>query len=437
MKYIALNAVVAASAVQGYLLPPRTNRIDWRLEQKRQIVGMITSLLGKGGKVADPPGAAPKKVSLKSDSQVPGTKRVKLRYGPYSVPNMNKTSLVGEQGMLWNYPDLAIPKPCTECTIVRQWAGLEYPNGNNANIDTGMWLHHMVHFAVGPQRWDPTCWGRSSLPHVDVNASPSNAERYFSSGNERTIVGMDPLGSKTRHGYHLRTADKYAFIVDLMNMNMQDKTVYMTMYYDFVEGPMPSGWQDIKVVWFDVAQCGTSEVRPPKQNGNFAITSGKWAPNFEGTIVGIGGHLHDGGVELGIYYNPGQAFCTSKAGYAEKPEYISGGHSMGGSAPKAKEGHAHGVAAKHISSMTQCYMGDKLPIEKVQRGQSWYVQGRYDYSKFEGNKEANGKQAEIMAIALMYVAVPNLNKPTGGGGGGPSMGKPGKSAKGAAKALAA
>jgi hypothetical protein len=46
MKFSALNAVLAASAVQGYLVPPRTNKIDWRLEQKRQIVGAVTSLLG-------------------------------------------------------------------------------------------------------------------------------------------------------------------------------------------------------------------------------------------------------------------------------------------------------------------------------------------------------------------------------------------------------
>jgi hypothetical protein len=34
---------------------------------------------GPGGKVADPAGHAPLKVDLKSDSKVPGTKRVKLR----------------------------------------------------------------------------------------------------------------------------------------------------------------------------------------------------------------------------------------------------------------------------------------------------------------------------------------------------------------------
>jgi hypothetical protein len=47
MKFYALNAILAASAVQGYLVPPKTTKIDWRLEQKRQIIGTVTTLLGK------------------------------------------------------------------------------------------------------------------------------------------------------------------------------------------------------------------------------------------------------------------------------------------------------------------------------------------------------------------------------------------------------
>jgi len=411
MKSIALNAVLAASAAQAYILPPKSHKIDWVMEQKRQIIGIFTSMMGKGGKVADPPGFSPKRVTMTTTSKVSGAKRIKMRYGPYSVPNMNKTSIMGENGMLWNYPDLAIPKPCTECTIVSQVAGLEYADGKNANIDTGLWLHHMVHFALGSTRWDATCFGRASLPHVDVNASPSNGERYFSSGNERTHVRMDILETNTKSGYHLRSGDKFGFIVDLMNMNMQDKTVYMTMTYDIIDGPLPSGWRDMKVVWFDAAQCGTSEVRPPKQSGQFSISSGKWKPNFDGEVIGTGGHVHDGGVNIKVFYNQGKALCTSSAGYAEKKEYITNG----GDKPAAS-GHTHGVASKHISSMGQCYLArdgkiktegswDGLPIKTLSKDQSWYVSALYDYDKHEGNKNGKGTQDEIMAIALMYVAV--------------------------------
>jgi hypothetical protein len=94
---------------------------------------------GGAGKVPDPPGAAPRRVEMKSDSPVDGVKRVKIRSGPYRVPNMGTKSLSGHSGMLEGYIDRVIEKPCSECNILRQVGGLEFANGSNANIDNGMW----------------------------------------------------------------------------------------------------------------------------------------------------------------------------------------------------------------------------------------------------------------------------------------------------------
>lgn len=77
-------------------------------------------------------------------------------------------------------------------------------------------------------------------------------------------------------------------------MNMDDKTVYLTMTYDLVDGALPKGWKDIKTVWFDANQCGTSEVNAPQQSGKFTVSSSAWTPNFDGEVLGMGGHLHDG-----------------------------------------------------------------------------------------------------------------------------------------------
>ncbi|QDS72079.1 hypothetical protein FKW77_003155 [Venturia effusa] len=395
-------ALLMGSAVQGYLIPPKVNTtqlFDWKMEHKRQALGTLTWMIGKGGKVSDPAGAAKKKVVMESPSKVPGAKRIKMRHGPYSVPNMNKKGITGEAGSLWNYPDTDIEKPCTQCTIVAQQAGLEFPDGKNANIDSGLWLHHMVHFLSGPGRWDPTCLNSPSLPHFDVGQTPGSSERYFSSGNERTFFGMDHAGADTKFGYHIKTTDKMAFIVDLMNMNMDDKVVYMTMTYDFVDGPLPSGWREVKNVWFDVNECGTSEVNPLKQSGKYTITSKPWTPNFEGEILGVGGHLHDGGVDLQVQV-AGQDNCVSKAGYGEKPEFIFKKMTMGAAA---------GMAEKHISSMSACYFNEQK-VTQLLKSQSWQIKGNYDYDKFEGNKD-DGKQSSVMGIALMYVAMKDTAKP--------------------------
>jgi hypothetical protein len=42
-------------------------------------------------------------------------------------------------GMLESYYDTKIEKPCSECSILRQEGGLEYANGTNANINSGLW----------------------------------------------------------------------------------------------------------------------------------------------------------------------------------------------------------------------------------------------------------------------------------------------------------
>jgi hypothetical protein len=73
-------------------------------------------------------------------------KTVKMRYGPYKVPSMTTTTrtLTGpEEGMLWNYPDTNIAKPCGNCMITGITADYEDLRGKSVNIDSGQWLHHV------------------------------------------------------------------------------------------------------------------------------------------------------------------------------------------------------------------------------------------------------------------------------------------------------
>jgi hypothetical protein len=98
------------------------------------------TIAGGYGRVADPAGAAPRRQTLQTTSTLPGVKRIKIREGPYNIPSMNKKSQSGHLGMLENFVDKSIAKPCNgECTIIWQQAGLEYADGVVANIDTGLW----------------------------------------------------------------------------------------------------------------------------------------------------------------------------------------------------------------------------------------------------------------------------------------------------------
>ncbi len=94
-----------------------------------------------------------------------GSKRIKVFYGPLSVPGcddketlgMKKFSLAGAQ------------KPCDDCLVTLFKADLEMEDGTIADANTGMWLHHVVVVNIG---------------HKDI-IDTKLPQRVFASGNEK------------------------------------------------------------------------------------------------------------------------------------------------------------------------------------------------------------------------------------------------------------
>ena len=65
--------------------------------------------------------------------------------------------------------------PCTDCFITYIQADMRYLNGSYANVNTGMWFHHVAIVNYDRER------------RVGVSAAvcPGMAEMIFASGNER------------------------------------------------------------------------------------------------------------------------------------------------------------------------------------------------------------------------------------------------------------
>jgi hypothetical protein len=332
----------------------------------------------------------------------PGTPQVttkKIRYGPFTVPNVNSPGkspfaafmpMLGatlENGMIWNQPATNVTKPCEDCFITSIQAGLEYSDGANANINNGMWLHHMVAMASGTGKSDATCQSAAfSLPHFAVGGTGANTERFFASGNERTTLDILATG---KYGYKVNSGDKFSLLVDLMNLNTTDKTVYLTLNYKYVAGSEP-GFKPVKPLWLDAAQCGTSEVAA--KTGAYTLATTPWTANFSGKLLAGAGHLHDGGVNA-VMENNGRQFCDSVASYGTKPEFIDpegGGMDHGGG------GMEHGHGGAHISEMTMCPPGSTIAA-----GDKIVLKGNYDDSKYP-QMVHDGKLHSVMAIAILY-----------------------------------
>ncbi|QDS77030.1 hypothetical protein FKW77_006552 [Venturia effusa] len=389
--------------------------------------------LAKGyGKVADPPEAAnvPRRQVMQSKVDVPGAKAVKMRYGPYKVKGvkaMGKANPMGDMhGMLENYPDTDFPRPCEgDCTIIGMRAGLEYPDGKDANVDTGLMLHHSVTVLIGPGRSDPTCSGfEISIPHAGTNTTAHTSERIFASGNERVPVVFADMGAKDS-GYKLRAEDKLGTLIDLANMNADDKTLYYTMVWDYIEG---HGLQnDVSMAWNDIRNCGSSEANPPEKQTKFTLDN-TWTSTVDAEIIGGFGHLHDGGVSCTLTVDGAKA-CDSKASYGSKPGYTSmphdmnmGPHAIRFQAPKVraeKENEnvkmdrrakretrvAHMPPVKRISDMSLC-AGDAMLVKQLKKGQVWKIDAVYDFDVNGGMKGDDGLWEKVMGINYVYFKKP-------------------------------
>jgi hypothetical protein len=258
----------------------------------------------------------------------------------------------------------------------------------------------------------------------------------------------------TNLGYPLYPADRFGVIVDLMNMNDAAKETYLTIYYDYVDGH-PAHFQEVKPVWLDAMQCGTSEVSGRTAGAKFDFASTPWIANFEGEVLGTGGHLHDGGTHLDVIVDK-KVICSSVPTYGTDEEALAkaeisklgatakdgrklavradppkGGAPKGG-APKGQarppaqapakgpgdgpaSGHGH-MGSKHIIQMSICAENkgnvkdiplSPLGIKELKKGQSWVLKAYYDYGLYPGMKKNNGGQSTVMGISIMYARTAN------------------------------
>src|SRR5918998_2884766 len=119
------------------------------------------------------------------------------------------------------------------------------------------------------------------------------------------------------------------------------------MHYEWVPAST-AGMTNVEPIWFDLAQCGFSEISRPAGPSQASWT---WTVNRPGNIVTIGGHIHDGGENIVIRNDStGEVICDSRAGYGGTPLYVS----------------HHG---EHISSMSKCTGSRGSPVATVQAGQ--------------------------------------------------------------------
>ncbi|GGS36425.1 hypothetical protein [Actinokineospora fastidiosa] len=192
--------------------------------------------------------------------------------------------------------------PCHNCYVIGVQPGMTNLDGSVANYHTGTMLHHAVFF--DRSKHDITC----------PTGWPGFAgQRIFASGNERT-GGTLPEGFGVKYGWLPLT---YAML-EFMNMDQVEHKVYFTVTYQHVPANT-AGMREVTPVWLDADNCGISEHPVPEGESH---TKWQWTSSIEGTVVGAGGHLHDGGESITLRnLTTGEDICESRAAYELTPEY--------------------------------------------------------------------------------------------------------------------
>jgi hypothetical protein len=274
----------------------------------------------------------------------PGSQTSKIRYGPFSVqgaPANPEPGMPHGHAHTGNRFSLFIRKPCTNCYVTGMTANLVYADGRTAGWNTDAQLHHMVLLAGGGGKTDATC---------AVSLFGLLGQRFFASGDERT-----PIIAPPGYGYFVGR-ENWHMIWELANHNVTPQNgLHIEMTYNWVPATTP-GMTRLEPVWLDMNQCGTSEIRVPQGPSTRTYN---WTVNRPGRVIGAGGHVHDGGINLNVATN-GQVWCDSRARYGGSPLYT---------------GH-HGEA--HLSGMGVCTGTRENPVTTLTRGQRVTMTGNYD-----------------------------------------------------------
>jgi hypothetical protein len=176
-------------------------------------------------------------------------------------------------------------KPCDNyCNVVLAQTGLEYANGSVADASNGSLLHHIVVLATGMD-WKGT-------PRVDQVCSGLLHERMFSSGNERAPTSFgDVMTNKVISAFPLIPSDKLLAPFMLQNLDGVEKTVYVTVDFEYIPGKKPPNVKVAKAMWFDITSsengCKDSVVFQTPTKARFTRTSPTWTSRFTGEMLGV------------------------------------------------------------------------------------------------------------------------------------------------------
>lgn len=285
-----------------------------------------------------------------------GAVRTTVKYGSYMVSSSKMMSTIK-----------AAKGPCTGCLVTAMEATIRYPDGKEANVDTGAWLHHIALFGSGA--------GGASI---------------WAAGNERPTLRLNE-GAK----YGLAFPTMFMLMIDLMSEEVKAKNLTLEITYENIptSGAQFRSYKAATMYWLTIGE-------PAAKQGVYSFNTMPMTTTSNGNLLYAIGHMHDGGDTMDLKINS-KTMCQSKMHYNARAGYAPGG------AAKAAGGHAHGRrdggphagmdGMEHISDPGAC-----TDFGTVKSGDRLSAVAYYDANKYPLMVH-NGKKEKLMGNMRVYV----------------------------------
>jgi hypothetical protein len=261
-------------------------------------LGLVAALIFSSGLMVatNPVGAVPTPVYNAPPGGGPITEVVET-VGPFQLDALGGPKSQSESEGL-------VPKPPGGYGIKTATFDLVDENGQ----PIGRHDVHLHHFVIGAiNKVDTACPTRK--------VAGLFVQPLIGSGMERTPIQFaDPYALK------VDGTDAWGAVWHLMNMSDTPRTVYVKYTLGVQYYANDTNTRFLTPYWADARGCpagATWDVPGDGGIGGVETNTKSWAMPFDGYLVGIGGHLHDGGISITTKHGDGSFLCENLATYAQ------------------------------------------------------------------------------------------------------------------------
>jgi hypothetical protein len=193
--------------------------------------------------------------------------------------------------------------------------------------------------------------------------------------------------------------------LELMNETPDPRPAVLTIEFEYMPSK-PSGFSAMDSWWLDVAgPCEDSDMAVPSNETAFNFSSTGWKAPYSGSIVLMGGHLHDGGELLEITQN-GKSICDFKPTYGATPGYIDMMPMNMSSMPNMPAGMP--MSMTHVSNISIC-----TNVGNFNAGDGFGIQANYNITDHAPMLGSDNTIEPVMGISIIYVRTGNGSSSSG------------------------